>query len=361
MLFNSTSFLSARYYKMTKEQAAEVNVNAIFLGFLLFLFTQGMFILFSSWLKIELGVPGYFLMFIPAFVFFRLMNTYLGNIWQIQHNVRAYGIFSIGTLTFDLLSSMLLVVIFQFGYMGRLIGSHFSFLFFSLFALYFLRRDGQFIGKISKSMLAEIVRFGTPLIPHAIGGVSLAIANRYLLANFMDSGAVATFVVAYQIASVMLLVGTSINQAWSVYLFQLLADGAGKNKIKIRRLMLTLLTLLLVVVGILLLLKNPLFKLLAGDNFDESKKYFPYLICGFFFQSAYFIFVNFDFYEERATSIGLTTLAVALINITLNIFLIPIYGVQGAAYASLTGMLVYFLVVAVRVAMFNDSFKKVWF
>ncbi len=361
MLFNSTSFLSARYYKLTKAQVALTNVNALFLGCGIFIFTQGLFFVFSDWMESKIGVPYYFLELIPLFVFFRLLNTYLGNLWQIQHNVRAYGIFSIGTLTVDLVLSLLLVIVFNLGYVGRLVGSHLSFLLFSLLAFYFLKKEGLLQGRVKKTELLSIFYFGAPLIPHALGGVSLAIANRYLLANYMSSEAVATFVVAYQIASVMLLVGTSINQAWSVYLFQLLADGARQNRMKIRKIMLVLLTLLGIAFCSILLFQDVLFSLLAGKNFDASKPYFPYLLGGFFFQSLYFVFVNFDFYEERVASIGFTTIAAAAVNIVINIALIPIYGTWGAVYAALGSMALYFFLVLARVIMFNKNFREVWF
>jgi O-antigen/teichoic acid export membrane protein len=158
----------------------------------------------------------------------------------------------------------------------------------------------------------------------------------------------------------MLLVGTSINQAWSVSLFRLLGDGALKNKTYIKQLMVSMFFLLVITFGVLLLLQNFLFGLFASREFEPSKRYFPYLLLSFFFQSVYFLFVNFDFYEERAVIIGLTTMITALINVALNLVLISRFGVQGAVYAAVASMGLYMLLVVARVVLFNKSFRSVW-
>lgn len=360
LMFNAQSFLSTRYYKSTNEQIAKINANALGLAVMLFLLVEIGFFACSEILRDLLNLPDYFLLWIPVFVLSRILNTYIGNIWQIRHEVTTYGVFSVGTLVVDLLLSLLLVVAQGQGYEGRLVGSHAALFIFSILGIYLLHRKGLFQARLGKVEIGEIVRFGIPLLPHALGGVSLALANRYLIANDLGSAAVGEYTVAYQVASVMLLAGTSINQAWSASLFRLLADGAVQNRQAIRRLMMSMFALLAVCCFVLFSMKDFLFAILTTTAFEESKKHFDWLLLSFFFQSVYFLFVNFDFYEERVGSIGITTLLTALINIILNLMLIPYFGVQGAAFAAFGSMGFYLLLVISRVAIFNSNFRQVW-
>jgi O-antigen/teichoic acid export membrane protein len=360
MLFNAQGFLASRYYKIAKVQLAELNLNVFVLAVITFAGTQSVFFLFSDFLLRSFGLPDKFFLFIPAFVLSRLINNYVSCVWQIQHNVKTYGFFSVGTLLCDLLLSIFLVVLLGLGYKGRLAGSHIALLIFSLIGLSLLAKGGLLGGRVSSERIREIIRFGGPLIPHALGGVSLAMANRYLLASELNSDAVGIFAVAYQVASVMLLVGTSINQAWSVSLFRLLGNGISENQSPIRRLMGAMFALMVGAYAVLYWLQDFLFGLLAGSGFEASKRYFPYLLLSFFFQSVYFLFVNFDFYEERVKSIGVTTFVIALINIAMNLMLIPYFGILGSVFATLASMGLYVSVVVVRVVMFNASFRLVW-
>lgn len=360
LMFNAQAFLSTRYYKSTNEQVAKINANALGLAIIIIFLVEIGFFACSEIFQNLFGLPDYFLLWIPLFVLCRIFNTYIGNIWQIRHEVLTYGVFSIGTLVLDLVLSLLLVVALGQGYEGRLIGSHAALFIFSTFGAYLLHRKGLLGTRLGKAEIGEIIRFGLPLLPHALGGVSLALANRYLIGKFLGSGAVGVYSVAYQVASVMLLAGTSINQAWSVYLFRLLSDGAVRNRQAIRRLMLSMFALLVICCFVLFVTRDFLFAILTTTAFDESKIHFNLLLLSFFFQSVYFLFVNFDFYEERSGSIGVTTLFAALINIVLNLLLIPFFGLQGATFAALGSMGFYLILVISRVVTFNINFRQVW-
>jgi O-antigen/teichoic acid export membrane protein len=259
-----------------------------------------------------------------------------------------------------LLFSLWLVLGLHDGYQGRLIGSHLAFYLFAAVGIWQLRRAGLLSGRVSGARLREMFDYGVPLIWHSIGGVSIALATRYILANMIGKEAVAEYTVAYQVASVMLLAGTSINQAWSGFLFRLLGDPNNANRRTIGRLIVILIGVLIAGCASLWLLQDVLFAVFAGPRFIAAKKYFTYLLLAFLFQSIYFVFVNFDFYDERVVSIGRTTLATAIVNIALNLLLIPRFAVMGAAYATLLTMALYMVLVVARVIFFNHSFRQVW-
>lgn len=360
MFFSVQGLLSARYYRIGKNAVAELNANAFSLALYSFMVVQIAFFVLHKYIQIKFNIPDLFINFIPLFVLLRFFNTYISNLWQTQHDVRLYGTFSLGAIVLDLGLSLLLVVVLSTGYKGRLSGVHFALGLSSVVGIYLMRSKGLLKWSATGAAYREIFKFGVPLIPHAIGGVSLALANRYFLANQLGSASVGIYTVAYQVASIMLLVGTTINQAWSVSLFKLLGAESQKNTVLIRKLMIAMVGILLFSCASLYYLGDYLFLILAGKKFEDSKQYYPYLLLGFLLQSVYFVFVNFDFYEERVMAIGFTTLFTACVNIILNILLIPALGIMGSAYASLASMALYMILVIIRVFAFNKSFRQVW-
>jgi O-antigen/teichoic acid export membrane protein len=360
MLFNSQSFVGGRFYKVERDKVAAINLNAIVGCLILYTGFQLLFFLFEKPLRAGLGLTDSFVLWIPVFVFGRVLNTYVGTLWQVEHQVGTYGIFSIGTLVFDLLFSLWLVLGLSGGYQGRLIGSHLAFYLFAAAGMWQLRRTGLLQGQVSAERLREMFNYGAPLILHSIGGVSMALATRFVLARMLGKEAVAEYTVTYQVASVMLLAGTSINQAWSGFLFRLLGESGGASKRAVGRLMLLLVGVLAAGCAAIWMMRDLLFALFVDQRFATAKQYFGYLLLAFMFQSIYFLFVNFDFYDERVTSIGRTTLGTAIVNIALNLVLIPRFAVMGAAYATLITMALYMVLVVSRVVLFNRSFRQMW-
>ena len=361
MLFNAQGLFGSRYYKIDKQEVAKLSGNALLVAAGSFLLVEFVFILCRDSLNALVGVHDSFLLLVPVFVFFRVLNVYIASVLQIQHKVKRYGVFTIGTLLLDLVFSVLLVANFDFGYQGRLLGAHGALLIFAVTGGVWLVRDRLLNFTFSKAIVMDILKYGLPLIPHALGGVALALAGRFVLANKIGTESVGIFSVSYQVASVMLLVGTTINQAWSVSLYKLLSGDLEVNKKLIKKTMLLIFLFLFFICLFIYLARDVVFFVLSSDRYFESKQYFPFLLMAFFLQSVYFVFVNFDFYEEKVYAIGVTTLVVACTSFVLNLYLIPLYGIWGAVYANLLSMFLYVMIVVFRVSLLNKSFKRVWF
>ncbi|AAQ61687.1 lipopolysaccharide biosynthesis protein [Chromobacterium violaceum] len=360
VLFNSPGLVGARFYKTSKGYIAEVNTAALFLTVLCCCILFFFLLCFSAAELFYNSFGGEFILLLPVFVLARAINTYLAGLLQTQHKVRMFGVFSIGTLFLDLGLSLIFVSFFSMGYKGRLIASSFAFLIFSFYGICLMRRDQLLSPFLMRERIVDIFEFGLPLIPHALGGVSLAVSSRYLIAYMLGQGAAGVYAVGYQVGSIMLLVGTSINQAWSVSLFKWLGEGIEKSRSMIRKVMMGLFFLLLTSLAMLWFCRDFVFWLLSNHHFEDAKLLYPYMLIGFFFQSLYFLIVNFDFYEEKVKSIGITTFFTSILSLLLCYVLVKQYGLIGAGYSYAISMFFYFAVVLIRVVGFNMKFRGVW-
>ncbi|RQO76829.1 hypothetical protein DBR44_03895 [Aquitalea sp. FJL05] len=358
-MLNSSGLVSTRYYKENHDYISRLNYNVILVIMLASVALAIFEIIAIPFLNISQIHSNTILYAIPVFILLRALNTFILNLWQTQHKVRLYATFSILILFTDLGLSILFVTHHGMGYIGRIFGTNISYLIFTSAGLYLIYQQRYISASFDKRILKDIIKYGTPLIPHAIGGVSLAVANRYIIAYYLDQHAVGIYSLAYQISSVMLLLGTSINQAWSVTLFKWLGDGVQKNSKTIIKTIKYLCCTIIIASTAIIIFKDLLFLILSNKNYEHAKPILPFMVIGFMFQSLYFIFVNFDFYEEKVKSIGSTTIITSIIGILISCILTANYGLNGAAIGYMLTMAFYFIIVFARVFKFNKTFQMV--
>ena len=88
-----------------------------------------------------------------------------------------------------------------------------------------------------------------------------------------------------------------------------------------------------------------LFRFLVDVDFYKAKDFFPILLLGFVFQSYYYLFTNFLFFQKKTVLLAKLTFFSAILNLILNYLLITQYAVIGVAYATAITYCVYFFIV----------------
>jgi O-antigen/teichoic acid export membrane protein len=80
--------------------------------------------------------------------------------------------------------------------------------------------------------------------------------------------------------------------------------------------------------------------ILVSADFYEAWRFMPVLVMATVFSCFASFLSSIYTNEKKSGHVFLTTVISAVINIGLNVFLIPIYGIQGAAIATLFSYLV---------------------
>ncbi|EFO2533802.1 hypothetical protein B6P91_28030, partial [Escherichia coli] len=75
-------------------------------------------------------------------------------------------------------------------------------------------------------------------------------------------------------------------------------------------------------------------EVLADNRYRESISVVPVILIGNSLIHIYLSYVNFTFYKKKTIYVSIGTLLAVAINIALNYILIPIYGIHGAAWAT---------------------------
>ncbi len=331
ILLNIEAGVGVEYFNLKKPDLAQYLSNGLLISFVSFCIISLLFLFLGGWISELLGAPQSLVLLLPIFVLLRLVPTLVLVIFQAQQKSVSYLFFSLFQTIFDFALSALFIMVLSRGYIGRLEGIYLSFFITTLMGLIVLYKIGYYNFDISKKVISKILRFGTPLIPHAIGGTIIAMSDRYFIAIFEGNAEVGYYTVAYQIGALMLLFSRSVNQAWSPMLYSLLTK---KDYASVEKFTGILFVVFLVVGAGIYLLQDFIFGLFVAPSFLPAKQYITLLLLGFVFQSLYFLFTNFIFYSKRTGVLATITFSGAVLNLVLNFILIKRMGVIGVAYST---------------------------
>jgi len=343
IMLNINGAINVEYFrKDNKDEYKAYVVNALMLSliafFIVFLTLFSFEEILSKWIHLEEK----WIDFLALFTFLRVLSSVVLVIFQASQEPKKYALFSISQTIIDFSISYYLVAVLNYGIIGRLSGIYITFFIFSLVSIYILKEMHYFKRKFTFKYTKEILAFGIPLIPHSIGGIILAMSDRYFISYFNGNSEVGLYTVAYQISAILLLVSMSVNQAWSPIFFKLMKEANYKT---INKIMVTLFMLFLLISIFVYLISPLIYQYFIDEKFQESKIYFLYLLLGFTFQSLYFLFTNYLFYYKKTSLLSLITLSGATINLILNYYFIQLYGTIGVAYATAITWCLYFIVV----------------
>ncbi|HEX5039099.1 MAG TPA: oligosaccharide flippase family protein [Candidatus Limnocylindria bacterium] len=193
--------------------------------------------------------------------------------------------------------------------------------------------------------LRRALTFGLPLLPHSLSAWVLNVSDRWLIGLLVVGGAAAAqtaigvYSFGYLLGQVVGLVAFSFNAAWVPFFYQ---RGAGPQGPRLLREMTTLsiagLAVLAAGIG---LLAPELATALAGDQWgdaiEDAARITPIVAVASVAYGLYFMVVSPVFMERRTAVLPALTIAAGLLNVGLNLVLIPTVGIVGAAWATLAG------------------------
>jgi O-antigen/teichoic acid export membrane protein len=173
------------------------------------------------------------------------------------------------------------------------------------------------------------------------------LADRVILNNLSTLSLVGLFDIGSQIGKLINVITLGVNSAFSPWFFEQLK--ADKNNKKTIAEVTDKIMLLYVFVAIAISWFSPeLLKLIANVSYHSAWNVVPFIAFAFVINGFYYSFSNV-FFLEKTKYLPIISFIGAIINIALNFLLIPIYGIMGAAIASLSSKLI-FSAIAYRVS-----------
>lgn len=294
-----------------------------------------------------LGMLGFIGNYLWLLILYILMSCFRQICSQFTRAKGATKLFAldgmISTFT-NCLFTIVFLLGFHMGVTGALLAVILSdflsivFLFWAASLYKYLRLRG-----ISPITQLGMLKFALPLIPTQIFWWIVSVSDQYLVAFMISDSANGIYAAAYKVPTILMVVATIFMDAWQISAVQ--ENNADRARF-FSKVFNAYQTIMLFASACLIPFSKLLTKILTSDAYYESWRYIPFLIIA----TAFCNLVNFTgsvyMVEKRSVASLVTTIMGAVINCGLNVILIPLWGIQGAAVATFIS---YFAVFVIRV------------
>lgn len=248
-----------------------------------------------------------------------------------------FSLLSIGNLLITLVANIVLVGVLHLGLAGSLLatGCGYAGVIICTLPIILLHAVLRMRADIVRNLLA----FGIPLVFNFIAVWILELADRYLLGIFSSFAETARYAVGYTLGSAMsIIVIGPFTLAWPTAMFAIAKreDAPQIFKLVFRWLSMFLLFAAfgLSIVGIILL--DWLFPV----SYHSGANVIPIVAASVAFYGVYYVFGVGESVTRKTWWTPILLAIAALVNVALNLVLIPHYGAMGAAVATLIAYIV---------------------
>jgi O-antigen/teichoic acid export membrane protein len=249
---------------------------------------------------------------------------------------------------------------FKTGINGIFLAQVFTYCGLTLFLIpRFARHLSATTGFFSWTLVQESVKFGIPLLIFELSSILLAFSDRFLITWFNGARALGIYAAGYSISMYLGdLIKQPISLAVGPLIYRIYASEGRKKAQEMVAELLGIATLIIfpVFAGTMAVRKDLLI-FLASNKYAAASDIIPWALGGILLNS-YMPLVSTGLYLQKKTgTIGTVSVVCTLVNILLNVLLLPRYGIIGAAWSTAAS---YCLVVLWTVHLSAKIFPLDW-
>nr|WP_217936468.1 polysaccharide biosynthesis C-terminal domain-containing protein [Enterocloster clostridioformis] len=193
-----------------------------------------------------------------------------------------------------------------------------------------------------RGIIRKMLRYSIPLIPTTIFWWITSVSDRYMVTGFLGADANGLYAVAYKIPTILTLLSSIFLEAWQ---FSAISEAEGSRKAHIRfysQIWSSFQAVMFLAGSVVIALSHLEIRLLTTEEYYTAWQYVPVLAVAMIF-AAFASFTGSIYVVEKKSSLSFwTAMAGAVVNLLLNLLLIPTVGIQGAAIATLASYLLSF-------------------
>jgi len=336
--FNMHGAVGRYYYEKSDDFAEFLGSNLLFILFFNFFAILLIYLIKDSIANFFVIIPYLFLIAILMSLFKTPYDMYLTYL-QASKQSKRYSLISINKGILLLIVSIIWVYLLK---ENRYYGSVYSGLLittvFAVYMIYNLIKLSKFKFKIEH--IKYSIRFGVPLIPHALSGFILAFFDRIIINQLTGAVNTGLYSFAYNVGMIMNIVVMATNKSWWPIFYENLVNRDFK---KINDLAYNYSKYIYFTAVGLILFSKEIVSLMAAKKYHTALPIVPIIVIGYVGVFLYILYSSYSFYQKKTGLISLVTLFAGLINIGLNYWFIPIYGYFAAAYTTLVSYFLLFI------------------
>lgn len=195
---------------------------------------------------------------------------------------------------------------------------------------------------VDKQMLSKMLLYSVPFVPSTIAWWINSASDKYLIVLFLGSSYNGLYSAAAKIPNIIAVITTVFFQAWQL---SGIKESKDEHYSQFYSNIYNLFLFFFFFSGAVLILMLPyLSPLIFKDDFEEAWYYSPFLILASVFSGLSGILAPAYMAFKNTKSLMYSTLLGAVINICLNIIMLPIVGLQAASISTFLSFLIVWLI-----------------
>jgi O-antigen/teichoic acid export membrane protein len=253
------------------------------------------------------------------------------SLFRVEQRPVSFAIASVANVLITIGATVALVVGAKAGAIGAVVGNFLGTL--TVYVVLLGYRRYQLGLEFDRPLLRQMNRFGMPLVPAALALWAINFIDRLFIAQFKSQAEVGIYSMAVRVASVIVFLMTAFQLAWPAFAYSIRDDGEAKRTYAF---VLTYLLFVTCWISLALGALAPwIVDVLGTPKFARAAEAVPLLAFATAAYSGYSV-LAIGIGRARQTQFNwIVSGAAAVVNIVLNVILIPPYGMIGAAIATL--------------------------
>lgn len=255
----------------------------------------------------------------------------------VQDGVK-YALNLISNFLLQVSLNLLMLIVFHQGVLGMILS---SFIVSVVFFLYSIISFLPYVTlRINKKIVVSSMEYSMPLIPHSISGYLSVMQDRVLLNRIVGIQQVGLYSVANQFGNILNLFTSSINQAFTPWLYQKLEKVDESSSYESIYKFAEMSNVLCCLVALLITMFSPeLIQLMTAEEFYSSWQPIVFITFGYVLNGLYFFFSKSLFFSHTKY-VMIISIATVILNFIFNVIFIPHYGYVGTGLAFLLSQFV---------------------
>jgi len=263
----------------------------------------------------------------------------LTALFRVEERSVAYSIASVANVLITVAAMVVFVAVFHWGAIGLVVGNFTGTL--CVYAALVAYRTEQLGLELDRVLLRKMQVFGLPLVPSALALWTINFVDREFVVWYKSQAEVGVYSAAIKIASVVTFVMIAFRTAWPAFAYSIEDDRAAKRTYSF------VLTYLLTFASWVALALGALApwwtRLLTAPQYQRAEKGIALLAFAGAVYAGYTVLAIGSGRARRTQLNWVVTGAGAAANVGLNFWLIPRWGMVGAAISTAAAYVVLFV------------------
>lgn len=331
---NATGIIAVDFFSSDKVHLRRMLNTVLCLSSVSFVFFSILLLLFSSFFESVIGLSIEYQWLGLLVCYAQVFSVINLDIWRLEEKPISYGLYSVATIIANFVLTLILVISFKQGWLGRLYAQVCVSVIFFFISIYLLKRRGYLV-KIypTKQSVKAALSFGIPLIPHNASIWVRQGLDRYIINYFYLATQVGLYSFAYNFANIIQIIGLAFNATNSVYIYKNLAKKEESVRAVLRH-QTKMMILFFTIVTVLICIGTIIFIPIWVPEYVGAIPYLIPLCISALFQCIYYLFVNYLFYYKKTKELMYITFSLSLLHLILSVVLTR-YSVMYTAYVTM--------------------------